>query len=417
MRPILKSKSRVLATLAVLSILPSSRGEGGSSKALDPVSAPPPLTAESAILMDVSTGAILWERNSHLPRPPASLTKIMTALLILEDKRLGEWVTVSPRVRSAGEASAGLEAGDQISQRDLLYAILLKSANDACVTSAEHVATTVSQFADRMNRRAAELGAMNTHFVNPHGLNDPQHLTSAYDLAVIARHALTLPTFREAVETKVATIYWRGVKGPKTLRLINKNRLLSRWGLADGVKTGYTRQAGRCLVASATEKDWQLLAVVLKAANTWDESQRLLKYGFSNFRKVRLVAAGHPIAQAKVRKGTVSRVPVILRKPLEVVVTTNRVHRVRDRLALSVKEAPLKRGDLAGWAIAENGGHELARVPVFVSQDVEVAWTVRAVPYVAFVGSLLFLLLLVQLFYGTPAKSSRKGRTRLTSGR
>lgn len=381
----------------------------------DPATSPQPansmskplLTAESAILMDMTTGTVLWEKNADVRRPPASLTKIMTGLLLLEDGRLGDWVTVTPSVNSAWGSLAGLKPGDGILQRDLLYAILLKSANDACIVSAEHVGGTVDGFVTRMNQRATELGATNTHFTNPHGLHSDTHLTTARDLAIIARYAMQNPEFQRIVKMKAETIHWQGTEAQQTLRLINKNRLLWRWDEADGVKTGYTKQAGRCLVASATHKGWQLLAVVMKAANTWDESAALLKWGFANYVKVSYGTANSPVAEATVGNGEVPHIAAVPQEPLDVVVPKERAARVHWRVRLRPQTAPLKKGKRVGWATAENGGHALKRVPLVAAQEVRPALIYRAAPFLATIGATLACLLMVRLSHGTTSKSPR----------
>jgi D-alanyl-D-alanine carboxypeptidase (penicillin-binding protein 5/6) len=234
--------------------------------------------------MDADTGAILFARNHKDRRPPASTTKMMTALLILEDGRLDDKVVITERTAGAAGAGLGLKRGQRITLRDLLWALLLRSANDAALAAAEHIGGTEERFVARMNAKAISLGMEGTHFTNPHGLDDPDHFSTAYDLALLARQALRNPTFARMVQTREVRLAIRtGPHGRAEKRklLRTHNRLLGQFFGADGVKTGYTERAGRCLVASATRGEHQLIAVLLNDSHRWTEAAALLEYGFA----------------------------------------------------------------------------------------------------------------------------------------
>ena len=242
------------------------------------------LSAASALLMDADAGAILFARNHREQRPPASTTKIMTALLILEEERLDDLVVISERAAGVSGTGLSLKRGQRIALRDLLWAILLRSANDAAVAAAEHVGGTEERFVARMNAKANSLGMEGTHFTNPHGLDAPDHYSTAYDLALLARQALRNPTFARMVQTREARLAIQtGPNGRVVKRrlLRTHNRLLGQFLGADGVKTGYTERAGRCLVASATRGEYQLIAVLLNDSHRWTEAETLLEYGFA----------------------------------------------------------------------------------------------------------------------------------------
>jgi D-alanyl-D-alanine carboxypeptidase (penicillin-binding protein 5/6) len=242
------------------------------------------LTAASAALMDTDTGALLYAKHARERRPPASTTKMMTALLVLEDGRLDERAVVTERAAAVAGAGLGLRRGQRIAVRDLLWAILLRSANDAAIVAAEHVAGSVEQFVARMNARATALGMEGTHFANPHGLDDPDHYSTAYDLALLARQALRHPIFASMVRAREArlSIYAGRNGGVARRRLLRThNLLLDQFSGADGVKTGYTERAGRCLVASASRAGRQLIAVLLNDADRWTNAATLLEYGFA----------------------------------------------------------------------------------------------------------------------------------------
>jgi D-alanyl-D-alanine carboxypeptidase len=234
--------------------------------------------------MDADSGAILFARNHREQRSPASTTKIMTALLTLEEGRLDDRVVISDRAASVAGTGLGLKRGQRISLGDLLWAILLKSANDAALAAAEHVGGTEERFVARMNAKANFLGMEGTHFTNPHGLDAPDHFSTAYDLALLTRQALRNPTFARMVQTREVRLTIQ--KGPngrvvKHSLLRSHNRLLGQFLGADGVKTGYTEKAGRCLVASATRAEHQLIAVLLNDPDRWTEAATLLDYGFA----------------------------------------------------------------------------------------------------------------------------------------
>jgi D-alanyl-D-alanine carboxypeptidase (penicillin-binding protein 5/6) len=254
----------------------------------------PAVRATAAVLADVRTGRVLYARGAHRRLAPASTTKIMTALVVLE--RLGPAATVTV---SAGAAAVrtgsyiGLAAGERWTTADLLRALLLRSANDAAVALADAVAGDPGRFAALMTARARTLGARGTRFANPHGLDHPEHHTTAADLAQISRRALQNPLFAQIVRAPVWTLL-----RPDGTRwnLENRNRLVGWYPGADGVKTGQTRAAGHTIVASATRDGWQLLAVALRSDDPYGDAARLLDYGFASFAPRRLAARGEPLA-------------------------------------------------------------------------------------------------------------------------
>ena len=211
-----------------------------------------PVSAESAILIEAKTGTALYEKKADERLPMASTTKIMTALVALELAPPETVVTVPREAVGTEGSSVYLFEGEQLTLEQLLYALLLASANDAAVAIACGTAGSVEAFAGKMNEKAASLGLRNTHFVNPHGLDDPDHYTSARDLAVIARAALEVPLIRKAVSTQKITIPHNAEDGVRLL--VNHNKLLRTYDGAIGVKTGFTKRSGRCLVSAAEPK-------------------------------------------------------------------------------------------------------------------------------------------------------------------
>lgn len=239
------------------------------------------ISAKSAIVMDAYSNRILYEKDAYSLRPMASTTKIMTALIALERLSLDEVVTVSPFASSTEGSSVWLSPGEHMTVEDLLYALMLSSGNDAAVALAEHTAGNVGAFSVLMNERAREIGALHTNFTNPHGLPDDNHYTSAYDLALISSKAIKNPKFKAICSTKTKTVSWEGSQWKR--KLSNHNKLLKNYEYAVGIKTGYTKKAGRCLV-SAAEKDGQLLvAVTLSDPDDWNDHVNLLNECFDRY--------------------------------------------------------------------------------------------------------------------------------------
>ena len=256
--------------------------------------------AESGIVIDADTGTVLWGQNIHNQYFPASITKIMTALIVIETCSLDETVTFSHNAVfnvEAGSSNAGINEGDKLSVKDCLYALLLKSANEAANALAEHVAGSTEAFADMMNAKAKELGCTDTHFANPSGLNDPEHYTSTYDMALIARAAFLNPTFEEIDSTAYYKLPPNSIN-PEGLTIYPGHKMLKKStpyyypGIVGG-KTGYTTLAGNTLVTCARKNGLKLIAVILKGSTPqyWTDTKNLLDFGFENFVSVR--AADH----------------------------------------------------------------------------------------------------------------------------
>ena len=255
---------------------------------------PSGISADTAVLMDVATGDLLFGKQANKRRPPASTTKIMTAILGFELGRSDEVVTVSQKAADVGEATLHLDPSEKINLYELITGALVRSGNDACVAIAEHIAGSEEQFVQLMNQKALALGAQNTHFENTNGLPRKEHYSTAYDLALIARHGLQIPQFGSITRQKETKIHF--LEPDFTMDLKNTNKLLWNYPYADGVKTGTTIAAGKCLVASATKEGRQLLVVVLNAPDRFGDAQKLLEWGFEKTETVRLVKAGQAIA-------------------------------------------------------------------------------------------------------------------------
>jgi len=236
------------------------------------------LAAQSAALIDSCSGEFIYTKNPDAREYPASSTKILTALVVIESGDLDKVVTVALEDTKVEPSNLNLKPGQQFTRRQMLFGMLLKSANDVAMALARDNAGSVPAFAEKMNVRAAELGATSSHFVNPHGLHDPDHYTTAHDLALIARAAMQQPLFREIVSTIYYT--WRTPSG-EVDQLRNHNRLLRHFAGCNGLKTGYTRVAQQVLVSSALRGGHEVISVVLHTdkPGIWVDSKTLLTYG------------------------------------------------------------------------------------------------------------------------------------------
>ena len=236
------------------------------------------VVAQSAAVVDSYSGDFLFAKNENAKQYPASSTKILTALIVIESGDLDHLVAVDLADTKVEPSSLGLKPGEQYTRRQLLFGLLLKSANDVAMALARDNAGSVSAFAEKMNLRAAQLGATSSHFANPHGLHDPNHYTTAHDLVLIGRAAMQQPLFREIVSTVYYT--WRAPSG-QINQLRNHNRLLRHFAGCNGLKTGYTRIAQQVLVSSALRGGHEVISVVLHTdkPGIWDDSKALLSYG------------------------------------------------------------------------------------------------------------------------------------------
>jgi len=303
----------------------------------------PEINARSALVMDFESGRVLFEKNGYIKRPMASTTKIMTAIVALEKGNLDDIVTVSKNAASIWGSTIHLNTGEEISLRELMYGLLLCSGNDAAIAISEHIAGSVEEFLDMMNRKAKEIGADNTNFTSPHGLDGVGHYTTAYDLAVITRYALNNPVFNEIIKTKSITIGKR--------HMTNTNEMLSGYEGADGVKTGYTGKAGRCLVTSATREGRRFISVVLFCDNRYQRalsSKKILDYAFANYHNKTVIKSEY-IGTLPVYKGYEKTVPVYVDKTITMPLTESEYQSLYTRISLpSIVMAPIIEKDFVG---------------------------------------------------------------------
>ena len=271
-----------------------------NTRPVAPDDALPNVTATAAIVIEASTGHVLYERNPDQRMFPASTTKMMTLITALESNKLDEIVTVGTGAYRAEGSTLWLDVGEKIPLGELLYGMMLISGNDGAIAIAEHCGGNVADFAARMTQRAHDLGAVNTNFTNANGLPDPNHYTTARDLAIMAKHGFSLPHFEEICSAKEVSFGWIH-DDVKLLR--NENQMLWLYRGANGIKTGYTDAAGRCLVTAAKQNGVQLIAVVLDSLYIWNDSIFLLDYGFGRVSSQTLIESGQVVKTLPIVSG------------------------------------------------------------------------------------------------------------------
>jgi serine-type D-Ala-D-Ala carboxypeptidase (penicillin-binding protein 5/6) len=333
---------------------------------------PPEIAARAYLLMDMASGQVLYAHEGDTKLPMASTTKIMTAILALERGKLTDVVTAGQKPYDTGGSTIYLDLGEQQPLENLLYALMLESANDAAVAIAEHLAGTEEQFAAWMNAKAREIGAVNTHFVNSHGLHHPDHYTTAHDLALIARYAMQNPAFRQLVLVEEKEI--PGFKDNPPRKLFTRNQLLGYYEGVSGVKNGFTEEALLTNVASAKRGDTELIAVVLGAENLlWTSSIKLLDYGFSHFETRRVVQKGDEVGLTLL-PGAADQVSIRAAEdlwaavPLGAPVKSDRTLTLQDGVT-----APFAADAVVGRLAVQVDGQDVGSVPVTTAAAVGAA--------------------------------------------
>ena len=357
----------IALTFCALSVLSSTAKETSVSYSL-PAIEMPSVSAECALLLDADSRSALAEKNADKRMAPASTTKIMTALVALETCDINKIVDVSPDAVGVEGSSVYLYAGERITMIDLLYAMLLESANDAAAAIAIEVGGSIENFSGLMNARAREMGLRDTHFVNPHGLYDDEHYTTARELALIAAEALDNEVFRRIVSSKKHTLV--AVQG-NTRMLYNHNKMLSLYKDAIGVKTGFTKKSGRTLVSAAERDGLTLIAVTLNAPDDWNDHAAMLDAGFAGYEHFYVAPAGFASPQ-NVVGGKESYTILINSEPISITLPRG----TRKKLTLVAEPyarfsfAPKKEGERAGYASLYLDGKKIARSELVYASDV-----------------------------------------------
>lgn len=356
------------AVPAFASVLPTDQvaGVGYESLAVPQAAMPDVQLAAGALVAE--DGNTVWSRNEDERRAMASITKVMTAIVVLEHAEPDEIVTVPTLSSTVGESSAGLKKGEQITVARLLEGLLIKSGNDAAVALASHVAGGVDPFVVMMNEQAALLGMKDTNFTNPHGLDQEGHFTTAHDIAIMSRYAMSKPAFREVV----AEQYYTHEVGGVSRQYQSTNVLLFSYSGANGVKTGWTDDAGYCVVASAEREGVELYAVVLgtgSEAQRFTDAKELLDFGFAHYRPLELSVAGTVVGKSVVSDYLDRTVPAAIAESKTQLVL-DLAGDITKSYELSQVSAPIKQGDTVGSASFVQGGRLIATVPLVATEDV-----------------------------------------------
>ena len=332
------------------------------------------LNAKSAILMEESTGNILYESNPDERLPIASVTKVMTMLLIMEAVDSGkisldDMVTVSENAMSYGGSTMFLETGEQLTVNDMLKGIAVASANDGCVAMAEHLAGSESAFVDMMNEKAKELGMENTHFMNTNGLDEDDHYSSARDVAIMSRELMKHETI-----FNYTSIWMDTLRGGK-FQLANRNKLIRFYDGANGLKTGSTSKALCCLSAAAKRNDMQLIAVVLGAptsAERFASAKSLLDYGFANYAVNTQITAGDEVQKIAVEKGVDKEVGVVAGDSCSTLVKKGQEDNITKEIKIDETiTAPIEAGQKIGTMTISRDGEVIADIDLNASSTVE----------------------------------------------
>lgn len=368
----------------------------------------PAIASTAALLVETSTGKILYEKNAYEKMYPASTTKVMTAILVLENCNLNEMATVSHNAiysLPSGYVNANLQKGEEISVKDLMYALMVKSANDAAIVLAEHIGGSVEGFADRMNQKAVELGCKNTHFVNPNGIHNENHYSTAYDLYLMASYAMKNETFRRYVSTTSYTLPATNLY-PSTDRIcVTTNDMMrskSKYYNENviGIKTGYTTEAKNCLIAGAQQNNIELISVVLHSGTNAEglserylDTNALFNYGFENFAFSDILKKNDMVQNIEIENGkkNTKNLDLIAKDTLSGYFDKNIDW---DSLEPNIKlnenlMAPILSGSVLGSVSYTIDGEEYS-TDLLASHDVEKKFDVRIL--VLIVGTLLLLL-------------------------
>lgn len=325
------------------------------------------LSAKAAVLIDSLTGAVILAKNENSKLPMASTTKIMTTLLVIESGGLDEVYDVPDEALFTEGSSMGLRFGERVSKRELCYGMMLPSGNDAANTSALLISGSFEAFARKMNSKSAELGMINSNFVTPSGLHDDEHYSTAYDMALLTREALKNELFSEICRTKSITLSSDGLETDKYLS--NTNRLLSKYQYSIGVKTGFTDEAGRCLVSAAEKDGVKLIAVTLNAPDDWNDHIKMFEIGFECVKPVKLDDFTDVFC-VNVVGGMSDTINCKLSEPPECMAVNGSVPDISEEIFLNdFLYAPISKGDIVGYASYMLDGEEICKRDIVASEE------------------------------------------------
>lgn len=332
----------------------------------------PNVKALSAVLIDGDTGRVLWGKNENDPMPMASTTKIMTAIVTLENADISKKTTVSKNAVKAPPVKMYLQEGEELTIEQLLYALLMQSSNDAAVAIAESVGGSVENFCNMMNEKAKALGCKDTEFVTPNGLDKGNHHSTAYDMAIIGAYAINNEEFIRISNTKSISFS----SNKKSYSIVNKNRLLNSYDGAIGIKTGFTGKAGHCFVGAAKRGDITFVSVVLASGwgsagkeNKWTDTKEILNYGFNNYKKYSIIGKDQEIY---VDKAKTNKTVLKYKNSIKALMKETEKDKVifKNNLPKMI-EAPVSKGEKIGYADAYIGDFKIGEIDIISNENIE----------------------------------------------
>lgn len=339
---------------------------------------PGTIYSKGSVLMEKGSKRVLYERNAHERMAMASTTKIMTCIVAIESGKLDEIVTVSGKAARAPKVKLGLQTGEKQRLGDLLYSLMLESHNDTAVAIAEHVGGSVEAFCAMMSEKAKEIGAEDTCFETPNGLDGPSHYSTPYDMALITAYALDNPEFVKVINTPQIELPTTKVEGSKKHALINKNRFLHQYEGAEGVKTGYTSKAGHCFVGAVKKDNMELIGVALGAG--WDSKGKsrkytdvikLMNYGYNNYKKYKVLEQGEEKGTVKVVNGKVEEVNLYADETVILPLTESEKEQLELKKSIFEEvRAPIEENQVVGKIEVVCGGQVLKKVDLVAGQKV-----------------------------------------------
>ncbi|MBP3912256.1 MAG: D-alanyl-D-alanine carboxypeptidase [Niameybacter sp.] len=342
---------------------------------------PGTIYSKGSVLIEKDSKRVLYEKNAHEKMAMASTTKIMTCIVAIESGKLDEIVTVSGKAARAPKVKLNLKTGEKQKLGDLLYSLMLESHNDTAVAIAEHVGGSVEEFCAMMTEKAKAIGAENTCFETPNGLDGQAHYSTPYDMALIAAYALDNPEFVKIINTPQIEIPTTQLEGSKKHVLINKNRFLSQYEGAEGVKTGYTSKAGHCFVGAVKKEDMELIGVALGAG--WDSKGKsrkytdvikLMNYGYNNYKKYKVLDKGEEKGSVKVTNGKVEDVTLYVDETVILPLTEHEKETIELKKTVTDElQAPIDENQVVGKVEVICDGKVLKKVDLLAGQKVDKA--------------------------------------------
>nr|WP_312575918.1 D-alanyl-D-alanine carboxypeptidase family protein [Sedimentibacter sp.] len=401
---------------------------------INEANAQPSILCQSAVLIDADTGTILAGKDANKKMYPASTTKIMTAILAIEMGKLSDVITVDEKTPYEITGShIALEPGEVLTLKDLLYALMLPSANDAAAVIAKHYGGSTEEFVKLMNDKAKELGALNTHFANPHGLHDENHYTTAADLAIITKYAMQNETFRTIVATKKYEIQPTNKKS-EIRYFTNLNKMLycstssqinvdGRWisPLYDGtigVKTGYTPEAGNCLVAYVNKNDTNLIVVAMNGVSLemYEDAHNLFNYGFSDYKSTTLISKNTFVQNMQIENGDSKVISVITESDFSTLTEINSAKEIKSKVILNKIELPIKKNDVVGKMEFSLDGKVIGSVNLITPVSVQSTLSdspkkkLGIVNFLMILAFIILMLIVIRIYNNIRIKMNRRKR-------